>query len=128
MTHLYTQESLTKLALAVPPTQQLTSNEKGYIPLHAVTHLLEKREFTAHGIDTVSVWIFAQMKQCRIPFNQTVLILIDNFIKTNVPQSKKEFNQIQPAIDYNQIIQLACNRIGLKIALRGVVEVVWYPK
>ena len=113
MTRLYTQESLTKLALAVPPTQNLTSNEKGYIPLHAVTNLLEKREFTAHGIHTVRNWIFAQMKQCRIPFNQTVMTLIDNFIKTNVPESKKEFSQIQPAIDYNQIIEIACDRKSL---------------
>ena len=41
------------------------------------------------------------------------MTLIDNFIKTNVPESKKEFSQIQPAINYNEIIELACDRKSL---------------
>ena len=41
-TKFYTQESLTKMAIAVPPTKNLSARDIGYIPINAIANLLKE--------------------------------------------------------------------------------------
>ena len=41
---LYKTDTLTKLAISVPPTPQLSADNSEFIPLHAVLHLLKTKQ------------------------------------------------------------------------------------
>ena len=58
---LYSQDKLVKLAISVPPTQRLSLEHKGYIPLDAVTQLLKTRQFSSNKIQ-VAQWIEQQVR------------------------------------------------------------------
>jgi len=57
---LYKTDTLSKLAISVPPTPNLSATTEGFIPLHAVLHLLKTRQFSSCDIRNVGDWIFDQ--------------------------------------------------------------------
>lgn len=107
---LYTHDKLAKLAISLPPTQNLSARNQGYIPLDAVTQLLKTRQFSSNGIVNVAEWIENQLQVCELPLHETLISLLDYFIRANVPESKKEFKTCQAPMDYARLAELAANQ------------------
>ena len=84
--------------------------KKGYIPLDAVTQLLKTRQFSSYGIVNVAEWIENQLRVCQLPLHETLISLLDFFIRANVPESKKEFKTCQAPMNYARLADLAANR------------------
>ena len=47
-----------------------------------------------------------QIKTCELPLHPTMISLIDYFVRANVPETRKEFNNCQPTMDYEKLVKV----------------------
>ena len=106
---LYKTDTLSRLAISVPPTVDLSAHNEGFIPLHAVLHLLKTRQFAACDIRNVGDWIFDQIKMATLPVHPHLYSVIATLVRTNVPETKKDFDTLQKPIDYQKVASVACD-------------------
>ena len=86
---------------------KLKTQKTGVTPLHAVLHLLKTKQFTMCKMLNIGDWIFNQICEAELPLHPQLCQVIKSLVKLNVPENKKEFNQLQKPISYYKLVKTA---------------------